>query len=226
MKRAQKVKFIQEREEKPANTVIPKNDLQREFIEALRSKPFVCGIGCAGTGKTYIAGMMAAQALLRGDVSTVVLTRPNVPTGKTLGSFPGSVEEKLAPWLAPITNVLKRAIGPKDFECRFGKSILVQPLETIRGQSFENAFVIVDEAQNLSIDEIKALTTRVGEETTMAFVGDETQSDVKHGTDLTRFLKMCERSNIDVPVIRFGMDDIVRSELCAAMVRMFYRNDI
>jgi len=219
-------KFQHDINNRPAYKIVPKNELQAEFIKALKTKPLVMGIGPAGTGKTYVAGMIAAQMLLKGEIDKIILTRPNVATGKTLGHFPGSVSEKLAPWLAPILNVLKYGLGTGDYEYRLEKTILVQPLETIRGQSFDDAFVIVDESQNLTIEEIKALTTRIGDNTVMALIGDSTQADVRNGTELTRFVEMCHKSDIDVPVITFGIDQIVRSDICADLVKMFYHENI
>jgi len=219
-------KFQHDINNRPAYKIVPKNPLQADFIKALKTKPLVAGLGCAGTGKTYVAGMIAAQMLLKGEIDQIVLTRPNVATGKTLGHFPGDISEKLAPWLAPILNVLKYGLGSGDYEYRLGKTILTQPLETIRGQSFDNSFVIVDESQNLGIEELKALTTRIGDNCVMALIGDETQSDVRNGSDLTRFVEMCNRADIDVPIIRFGIDQIVRSDICADLVKMFYHENI
>jgi phosphate starvation-inducible PhoH-like protein len=225
-KSKQKKEHTRERSLRAANQLKPKTDNQREFMAALNSKAMVCGIGCAGTGKTYIAGMIAVQKLLRNDIDKIILTRPNVSTGKSLGSFPGDVSEKMAPWLAPILNVLKIGLGAGDYECRMGKSILIQPLETIRGQSFDDAFVIVDESQNLEMEEIKAIVTRLGENTTLALIGDPNQSDIKNGTALTKFVNLCNKTDIDVPLVEFGFEDIVRSDICSDMIKMFHTHNL
>ena len=113
--------------------------------------------GAAGTGKTYCTGMKAAQLYLKGGYEQIILTRANIPTGRSLGYFPGTVEEKMEPWLKPITNVLKNGLGKGRYEYMDSKDqIIVQPIETIRGNSFDYSIVIVDEAQNLSLEEIKA----------------------------------------------------------------------
>ena len=168
---------------------------QDDLAQYYHTHQLVCGVGCAGTGKTYTTGMIAARMLVEGRIKQIVLTRPNVPTGRTLGHFPGDIGDKLAPWLAPITNVLKEGLGIVEFEKLLGSKILVQPLETVRGMSFEDCFVIVDESQNLSIDEIKALSTRIGEGTVMALIGDPNQSDVKNGSDLSRFVTLCNNNH-------------------------------
>lgn len=221
-----KLKHKEEREGRECNHLTPKTENQRLFMHALLSSPLVCGIGCAGTGKTYIAGMIAVQKLLRNEINQIIISRPNISTGKSLGSFPGDVGEKMAPWLAPILTVLKKGLGAADYECRLNKSILIQPLETIRGQSFDDSFVIVDESQNLEMEEIKAIVTRLGENCTLALIGDPNQSDIKNGTSLSRFVDMCNQGDVDVPLIEFTIDDIVRSDICAQMIKLFHNNNL
>lgn len=211
---------------RPAFNLLPKTEKQAQLITAIKDKTLIVAYGPAGTGKTFVSGMCAARSLLKGDVDNLVLTRANVPTGRTLGSFPGTVEEKLAPWLAPLVSVLEVGLGKADVKCRMGKSILVQPLETIRGQSFTRSIILVDEAQNLSFEEIKAITTRIGDGSKLVLMGDPTQSDVKNGTDLMRFVGLCHKRNIEVPIVKFGVDDIVRSDIVGQLVRMFYEEDI
>jgi phosphate starvation-inducible PhoH-like protein len=203
-----------------------RTEKQEDLAIAFHTHQLVCGIGCAGTGKTYTTGMVAARMLLENRIERIVLTRPNVPTGRTLGHFPGTIGEKLAPWLAPITNVLKEGLGVETYEKMIDRQILIQPLETIRGMSFEDSFVIIDESQNLSLEEIKAVSTRIGEGTVMALIGDPNQSDVKKGTDLTRFVAMCNRNDIEVPTVEFTVDDCVRSDICGDLIRMFHKEDI
>jgi len=222
MSRKRKEKFMNERMVRPAFNVVPKTQKQDDLMRAIEQSTLIIASGCAGTGKTYCAGMMAAKLLLKGEVNNLILTRANVPTGRSLGSFPGTVEEKMAPWLAPITSVLKEGLGRGDFECRMGKSIHIQPVETIRGQSFADSIVLVDESQNLTFDEIKAITTRIGEGSKLILMGDPDQSDVKNGNDLMHFAHMCHNNNIEVPIIQFTIDDIVRSDIVADLVRMFH----
>lgn len=221
-----KPKFQQERRERPAYKFQAKTPRQEELVENLFRYSLVLALGPAGTGKTYVSGMVAARALLDGSHNKIILSRPNVPTGRTLGHFPGNIAEKMSPWLAPMMNVLRQALGSEDYEARFGKSIQIQPLETIRGCSFDDAFILIDESQNLTLEEIKALTTRIGENSTLVLMGDPNQSDVTNGNDLLRFADLCNRSGIEVPVTLFGISDIVRSDIVGKLVRMFYEQDL
>jgi phosphate starvation-inducible PhoH-like protein len=205
----------------------PKNQKQETLLKSIRLHPLVCAIGPAGTGKTYCSAMQAANLFLQGGYRKIVLTRANVPTGRSLGFFPGTVEEKLAPWLAPIVNVLKKAFGESHYQnlVAMGR-IELQPLETIRGMSYEDAIIMVDEAQNLNMEEIKAITTRLGEGSKLVLMGDQSQSDVENGKSLIRFVELCKRSDIEVPIIEFGVDDIVRSDIVGQLVRMFLKEKI
>ena len=202
--------------------VQPKNRKQSDLITAIKQNPISVTIGPAGTGKTYISAMTVANLYSQGGYDKIVLTRANVPTGKSLGFFPGTVEEKLAPWLAPITSVLKKAFSQNNYESLLSsKRIEFQPLETIRGMSYENSLILVDEAQNLDFEEIKAITTRMGEGSKMVLSGDQSQSDVNNGKSLMRFVNLCKKNNIQIPIVEFNVDDIVRSDIVGQLVRMF-----
>ena len=199
----------------------PKSFKQQIFLKALRTNQMVIAVGSAGTGKTYCAASMAASKLAAGHVDRIVITRPNLPTGRTLGHFPGTVEEKLSCWLAPVLNVLKQRFGLGKYEYLLNKSkIQLQPIETIRGQDFQDSFVIVDEAQNLSVDEIKALSTRIGEQSQLVFLGDLYQRDVNE-SGLEWFVALCEKHNLPCPVVKFNSDDIVRSDIVKHIVKAF-----
>ena len=205
----------------------PKNEKQERLLKAIDDHVLTVAVGCAGTGKTYCTGMKVAQLFLKGGYERIVLSRANVPTGRSLGAFPGTVQEKMAPWLAPITNVLREAFGKGHLEYLENKDqVMVQPLETIRGNSFNNSLIIVDEAQNLNMEEIKAITTRIGEDSKMILTGDPAQSDVKGGDDLMAFRHMCHTNNIEVPIVEFGPSDIVRSDIVAQLVKMFLNNGV
>lgn len=207
--------------------VIPKNHKQEALINAIKQSTITVTIGCAGTGKTYCSAGTVAQLFLKGGYEKIVLTRANVPTGKSLGSFPGDIKEKMTPWLLPMLDVLRKAFSNGKFEFMCSKNeIEIQPIETIRGRSFENALILVDEAQNLSIDELKAITTRIGQNSKMVLMGDPAQSDVRSGQDLMLFCKLVEKNGINVPVIKFSVDDIVRSDIVADLVRMFIKQGL
>ena len=199
----------------------PKNRNQDKFLDAMRKNQMIVALGPAGTGKSYCAGSMAASLLASGKINQIIVTRPNISTGRSLGFFPGTVEEKLLCWLMPILSVIRSRMGRDKFEyCKNKEQIKLQPLETIRGQSFDDAFIIVDESQNLSIEEIKALSTRIGEGSRMVFLGDLTQKDIKE-SGLQWFSYICEKHNLDLPVIRFSTDDIVRSDIVKRLVKAY-----
>ena len=209
--------------------VLPKNDKQDRLIRSIKEYPITVTMGCAGTGKTYCSAGTVAQLFQfsPNGYDKIVLTRANVPTGKTLGHFPGTVEEKMTPWLMPMLEVLKKAFGKGKFEYMLNKGqIEIQPIETIRGRSYENALVLVDEAQNLCMDELKAITTRIGENTKLVLMGDPAQSDVKGGRDLVEFTYKCKKAGIEMPVVEFGVNDIVRSDIVADLVKMFIEEGI
>jgi phosphate starvation-inducible PhoH-like protein len=205
------------------------NEKQGEFIYAIDRKELIVATGSAGTGKTYIAAAFAASFLAQGKVNKIVITRPNIATGKTLGHFPGTVEEKMANWVAPVMQVLQSFMGKGALECAIknGK-VIVAPFETIRGSTFNDAFVILDEAQNTTQSEIMAFLTRLGTGSTTIVTGDESQSDLKSnnnsGLAILRQMidnrpplqELCE-------VVQFSSYDIVRSGLCKLFVQEFDR---
>lgn len=202
--------------------VIPKNEKQNELIRAIKLNPITVTIGCAGTGKTYCSAGTVASLYNQGKYDKIVVTRANVPTGKTLGHFPGTIQEKMTPWLLPMLEVFEKAFGKDKYKYMMNKDeIEIQPIETIRGRSYENALVLVDEAQNLSIEELKAISTRLGENSKLILMGDPAQSDVKQGEDLLKFCKLIKKNDIVLPVIEFTVEDIVRSDIVADLVKIF-----
>jgi phosphate starvation-inducible protein PhoH and related proteins len=207
---------------KPAH-IQPKNRKQDDFLKAMRTSTLSVAYGSAGVGKTFLAASMAANLLVGGRIARIILTRPNLPTGRTLGSVPGDVSEKMAMWLAPLITVLRQQLTPHHFEYYKNKSqILYQPLESIRGASFDDSFIIVDEAQNLTVEEIKALSTRIGENSRLVFLGDPFQRDVKE-SGLEWFINLCHKYELSCPVIEFTSDDIVRSDIVKELVKAFER---
>jgi phosphate starvation-inducible PhoH-like protein len=205
----------------------PKTDNQKLLLDAIQEFPITVTLGAAGVGKTYCAASKVAQLYLTGDYDHIILTRSNVPTGRSLGFFPGNINEKLTPWLLPLISVLEKQLGKPKYQYILEKDILqLQPLETIRGRSFENSLVLVDECQNLTIDELKAITTRLGENSKMVLMGDATQSDIDNGSNIIKFCKICEKHNIEIPIVRFTVDDIVRSDIVGQLVRAFIKEKI
>ena len=229
MRKAKRKKdsFINELQSAASFHIQPKNPTQQYLLECIENSSITVAIGPAGTGKTYCTGMKISQLFLRGDYNRIVLSRANVPTGRTLGFFPGSVQQKMRPWLMPMTDVLKQGLGKGRFEFMEQKNeIEVQPIETIRGRSYDNSLIMVDEAQNLSIEEIKAITTRLGENSKLILSGDPAQSDVERGNNLLYFANMCQKYEIDIPVVRFTVNDIVRSDIVTRLVKMFDRESL
>ena len=205
----------------------PKNPTQQYLLECIDNNSITVAIGPAGTGKTYCTGMKVSQLYLKGQFEKIILSRANVSVGRTLGFFPGSVEQKMKPWLMPMTEVLKQGLGQGRFAYLEQKGIVeVQPIETIRGRSYNNSLIMVDEAQNLSIEEIKAITTRLGENSKLILSGDPAQSDVEKGNNLLYFAQMCSKYDIEIPVVRFTINDIVRSDIVAQLVKMFDRESL
>jgi len=227
MARRQKKASLQaELEASKAFHIQPKNETQNYLLECIQKNIMTVAIGPAGTGKTYCTGMKAAQLFLKGEYQKIVLTRSNISTGKSLGHFPGTIEEKMEPWVKPILNVLIDGLGSGRAECmQRQKQIEVQPIETIRGTSFDNSIIIVDEAQNLTIDEIKAVTTRIGENTKLILLGDPAQSDLKN-SDLIKFVDLCHQYRVPAPIVTFSIKDIVRSDIVANLVKMFAKAGI
>ena len=207
--------------------ILPKNEKQDDLICGIKAAAITVTIGCAGTGKTYCSAGTVAQLFMKGKYKKIVLTRANVPTGKSLGHFPGTIEEKMTPWLMPMLEVLTKAFGKGKYEYMLAKGeIEIQPIETIRGRSYEDALVLVDEAQNLCMDELKAISTRLGQNSKLVLMGDPAQSDVKDGYDLIRFCRKVNAAGLKIPVIEFGVEDIVRSDVVADLVRLFIEEDM
>ena len=206
----------------------PKTQQQAELFYQLKHNNLVVALGPAGTGKTYTCCMQAAMWLTNGNTHKIVIARANVPTGRSLGAVPGTLEEKLEPWTMPMTDVLKRALGRSLYEYHISKAN-IEPvaIETIRGRSFDNAVILIDEAQQLNMDEIKAITTRIGENSVLVLMGDPKQSDIKGNNALLNFVDLIDRHDPDGCIaLEFGMEDIVRSDTCAQMVKMFYKEGL
>jgi phosphate starvation-inducible PhoH-like protein len=198
------------------------NDKQREYIRAIIESPQVIVVGSSGTGKTYIASKMAVQMFSKGEFKKIILTKPNVSCSKSIGFFPGTLEEKISPWVVPFTDIFQQDFGASQFEYLLKKKIIdIIPFEVMRGRTFDDAFVIVDEAQNTSIVEIKMLLTRIGKRSKIILNGDIRQSDIRETSGLSYAIELANKYGIPVPVIEFTVNDIVRSDICALWVKAF-----
>lgn len=202
-----------------SRNVRPKSQNQARFIASLEAFSMVLGLGPAGTGKTYLAVSKAVEALERGDVNRIVLCRPAVEAGESLGYLPGDVEAKLAPYLRPIHDVLLDRLGSKRVKAFMAEDLIeIAPVAYMRGRTLNNAFVVIDEAQNCTYGQLKMMLTRLGWNTTMVLTGDPDQCDLLPGlsglSDIARRLDPLERTAI----IRFDTEDIVRHPLVADML--------
>lgn len=207
--------------------LLPKTERQREYIQALKSSPQVIVMGPAGTGKTYIAASKAVQLFESNTVEKIILTRPNVASGRSLGFFPGTLEEKIGPWVVPFVEVFEEHLGKEATEIAMKKgNIQVVPFEVMRGRTFKNAFVILDEAQNATPHELKMFLSRIGENTQVVLNGDIAQSDLRDESGLSKIINIVRKQELPVPVIEFGLDDIVRSDICAMWIKAFVRAGI
>lgn len=205
--------------------LVAKNPKQQFLVDSIQGSEITVALGPAGTGKTYVSVKKAVQLLMTqgSEYKKIILARSIIPTGKSMGYLPGDVTEKLVPWLLPMISVIEDSVGKSQAQYMMEtKQVDIQPLETIRGRSFENSIILIDEAQNLDFEEIKAITTRIGEGSKMVLMGDAWQSDIRGATPLLDFTSMCERANIRIPVVQFGVDDIVRSDIVGRLVRMFH----
>ena len=215
----QGLKFEAERVLPPIKAL---NPTQANYLDALRTSPQVIVLGPAGTGKTWIAATHAADLLRNRQIDKIILTRPNVPCGRSLGFFPGTLEDKFAPWSAPVVEAIKERIGKAAYEIALKNgAIELVPFEVMRGRSWKNAFVLFDEAQNATTPEIKTFLTRIGEDCTVVINGDVSQCDLEQASGLRSVIHMIKSQMLPVPVVEFSRDEIVRSGVCAMWVRAF-----
>jgi phosphate starvation-inducible protein PhoH and related proteins len=212
---------------KKTSGIVPRTDNQGKLLQALASSSQVFILGPAGTGKTYVTATYAADLYTLKEVDKIVVTRPHVAVGKELGFLKGDLHEKTMPWALPVLDVLEKHLGKGAVETGVKNgNIEMAPLALMRGRSFDNAFIIVDEAQNITTHELKMLLTRVGEGSTIVLNGDAQQSDLKEADGLSKVIHLAKKHMLDVPIIEFGVDDIVRSGICADWVKVFMKEKL
>lgn len=206
---------------------LPKTENQKKFLNSLKTNEMSVVIGSAGTGKTYLAIVFAAHLFSRGLIEKIILTKPTTPTGRSIGFFPGELLEKMLPWASPMLTILEEVFTKEKVELMLKRGqVQLVPFEVIRGSTFNNSFVILDEAQNSTSTEIKAFLTRHGENCKTVINGDITQSDLPKHEDsglnfVCRILLKNKELNEVVPIIEFTSDDIIRSSLCKQWVKAF-----
>jgi phosphate starvation-inducible PhoH-like protein len=156
------------------------------------------------------------------QIDKIILTRPNVSVGKDLGYLPGDLNEKFTPWAAPVLEVLVQQLGKGvvDTAIKNG-NIEMAPLSTMRGRSFKDSFIILDEAQNTTVAEIKMFLTRIGEGSKVVINGDIKQSDINQQSGLSKIIHLAKKYHMNIPVIEFTVEDIVRSEICKQWIIAF-----
>ena len=215
-------KFSDERVSKIVN-IQPKTRNQADFIEALKHNQIVIGQGSAGVGKSYMAATHAVNCYLQDPSLTIYLARAYVPMGRSVGLLPGEIESKLTPFLAPLINPMRKQLGTK-FDADFGTRIQIQMTEALRGLDLKDAILVVDEAQNLTRDEIKSIVTRLNEKNSqILLIGDSKQSDLKKGeSGLKWLIDMVEKYDVKgVDFVEFGPEDIVRGGIVKQFVKIF-----
>ena len=193
------------------------NATQQYYLDAIAENDVIFGVGSAGTGKTFVAASYAASQLFHRKINKIILTRPNVETGRGLGFLPGELEEKYAPYLDPFDQVFKKCLGTGFYEYALKtKAIEPKPLGFMRGASFENAIILVDEVQNMTKTEFKMLLTRIGKNCKLILSGDPEQCDI---TDSGLKDAVYRLEYLDgIEVVRFMDDDIVRSKMCRQII--------
>jgi len=202
--------------------LVPMNENQRRYIHALKNHRQVIVTGPSGTGKTFCAATHAANLYLGKSIQKIIITRPAVGVGKTLGLLPGDLGEKYTPWLHPLLSVLEDQLGKGVVETGIKNgNIIMAPLEYMRGSSFNNSFVLLDEGQNLDVQEFKMLVTRIGENCNLVINGDIRQSDIKTQSGLSKALHLVKKYGMDAAVVEFEIDDIVRSDICKQWIIAF-----
>ena len=203
--------------------VKPKTLGQKHYVDAIRKKMIVFGIGPAGTGKTYLAMAMAIQAFKNGEVGRIILTRPAIEAGEKLGFLPGDLQSKIDPYLRPLYDALYQIMGAESYLHNSEKGLIeVAPLAYMRGRTLDNAYIILDEAQNTTPAQMKMFLTRIGFGSKVIITGDQTQKDLPGGavSGLDTALKVLKRID-DIGFCYLTSSDVVRHPLVQKIVQAY-----
>ena len=206
--------------------IYPRSSNQSMFVKLIKEKDLVFGVGPAGTGKTYLAVACAVEALLKKEISKIILSRPAVEAGERLGFLPGDLKEKIDPYLRPLYDALNDLIPLKTLERYLENSTIeIAPLAFMRGRTLENSYIILDEAQNTSSMQMKMFLTRLGKNSKMVVVGDSTQVDLPRGekSGLKEILNIMPRTG-EIGKVLFKKSDITRHSLVTKIVEAYEKN--
>ncbi len=210
----------EQRDKSYVRRVRPMSEGQKSLMQAIEAHHLSLALGPAGTGKTYLAISAAVDALESGKVARILLSRPAVEAGESLGFLPGALEEKLAPYLRPLYDALSDRLGGKRLRSAMADgTIEIAPIAYMRGRTLNNSFVVIDEAQNCTYGQLKMLLTRLGWNSTMVLTGDPDQSDLLPGmSGLADIAVRLEALSGEIAVVRLAEADIVRHPLVASML--------
>ncbi len=206
-------------------SIVPKTLGQKRYLRSIFENDIVFGIGPAGTGKTYLAMAAAVSMLIEGKIDRIVLSRPAVEAGETLGFLPGDLREKILPYLRPLYDALNDMLSPSDVEKLMEKNLIeIAPLAYMRGRTLSNAFVILDEAQNTTSEQMMMFLTRLGEGSKMVITGDLTQIDIpKSRTSGLLEVKNILKNLKDIHFHFFEAADVVRHQLVQKIIEAYDR---
>lgn len=208
-------------------SIYPKTFNQKYYIKAIENYDLTFGVGPAGTGKTYLAVSAAVRELKKGKVKKLILTRPVVEAGESLGFLPGDLKEKVDPYLVPLYDALYEMLGVQTTSSLLEKGVIeIAPLAYMRGRTLENAFVILDEAQNTTKAQMKMFLTRLGFSSKMVITGDPSQTDLKHHVEsgLAQVLSILDDMQ-DIKVVKFTNIDVVRHPLVQHILERYDRHE-
>ncbi len=206
--------------------ITPKSKTQKQYADAIRKFDCVFGVGPAGTGKTYLAMAMAVNALKKHIVSRIIMTRPAVEAGESLGYLPGTFYDKVSPYLRPLYDALYDMMEIEKIQVLIEKGIIeVAPLAYMRGRTLNDAFIILDEAQNSTPEQMKMFLTRLGFDSKTVITGDLTQSDLPKGQEsgLSHVVRILKDVN-GLRFVNFTEDDVVRHELVQEIVKVYQQD--
>ncbi len=207
--------------------IYPKTLKQIDYVKAMQAKDIVFSLGAAGTGKTFLAVAYAVWELKKGNYQRIILTRPAVEAGESLGFLPGDLKEKIDPYLRPLYDALYDTLGYETTEALISKQVIeIAPLAYMRGRTLENAFVILDEAQNATKEQLKMFLTRLGFHSKMIVTGDPSQIDLSSKqSGLLRAARLLDRIP-EIGVVEFEAIDVVRHPLVGKIIEVFEENKL